>query len=275
MCSNLKKDDGESDIDCGGSACPPCYPGQRCVGDLDCLSRLCGAEDGLCMISLAPTATPSTSPTAAPTSMGDCSLHPRCVELGLGLIGVKSVKALTCCPSSDGETYLSCCDNTETPTVSPTTNAPSASPTPMTCLDDIKNGLETAVDCGGGACPPCWAGEKCGDGPRDCTSGRCVNATNSTLGGRIGVCDTFAPTRSPTASPSSGAVCSVHDRCMLTGQFRPEEHCCPAADNRTYFNCCDNTEAPTGSPSESPTREPTTSPTKACPRGTMLDQARV
>lgn len=40
---------------------------------------------------------------------------------------------------------------------------------PQTCTDDMKNGLETDVDCGGGMCPPCGVNDDCNTGT-DCTS---------------------------------------------------------------------------------------------------------
>ncbi|PCC71316.1 hypothetical protein SAMN02745121_00856 [Nannocystis exedens] len=36
----------ETDVDCGGPACPPCGPGQKCAGPWDCLDDLC--IDNLC-----------------------------------------------------------------------------------------------------------------------------------------------------------------------------------------------------------------------------------
>jgi hypothetical protein len=45
--------------------------------------------------------------------------------------------------------------------------------TAPTCVDHIKNGSETDVDCGGGMCPPCADGLKCGVAA-DCTSGVCT-----------------------------------------------------------------------------------------------------
>jgi len=39
-CYNAKKEDNETDIDCGG-VCPPCYAGKKCVNDSDCLSKIC------------------------------------------------------------------------------------------------------------------------------------------------------------------------------------------------------------------------------------------
>ena len=42
-----------------------------------------------------------------------------------------------------------------------------------TCADGVQNGLETDVDCGGDACPPCQLGRACNDGA-DCVSGTCT-----------------------------------------------------------------------------------------------------
>ncbi|MCS6799480.1 MAG: GldG family protein, partial [Myxococcota bacterium] len=42
-----------------------------------------------------------------------------------------------------------------------------------TCEDDVQNGAETDVDCGGGRCPPCEAGAGCAM-PEDCRSGLCM-----------------------------------------------------------------------------------------------------
>ncbi len=41
-----------------------------------------------------------------------------------------------------------------------------------TCSDGLKNGNETAVDCGGGTCPPCASGQACLINS-DCTSNVC------------------------------------------------------------------------------------------------------
>jgi formylglycine-generating enzyme required for sulfatase activity len=45
-----------------------------------------------------------------------------------------------------------------------------------TCTDSFKNGAETAVDCGGGKCPPCGVGKGCLVGP-DCETSVCVGGT--------------------------------------------------------------------------------------------------
>lgn len=43
----------------------------------------------------------------------------------------------------------------------------------VSCADGMKNGLETDVDCGGDACPPCALGKGCANGA-DCQTGTCV-----------------------------------------------------------------------------------------------------
>ena len=44
------------------------------------------------------------------------------------------------------------------------------------CSDGVRNGLETDVDCGGGACPPCTLGMLCA-AQGDCESGHCTAET--------------------------------------------------------------------------------------------------
>ena len=46
-CDDGVADGDETDVDCGGSACPSCTQGQACLSDPDCESANC--EDGLCM----------------------------------------------------------------------------------------------------------------------------------------------------------------------------------------------------------------------------------
>jgi alpha-tubulin suppressor-like RCC1 family protein len=72
---------------------------------------------------------------------------------------------------------------------------------PPACTDGIKNGAETAVDCGGGACPPCGTSQPCAVGS-DCGSGVC----------QAGVCQAAACTDgvkngSETAVDCGGGAC--------------------------------------------------------------------
>lgn len=48
---------------------------------------------------------------------------------------------------------------------------------PATCIDSIKNGKETGIDCGGSDCVPCRLGDDCGVNA-DCTSGNCKSIEN-------------------------------------------------------------------------------------------------
>jgi hypothetical protein len=45
------------------------------------------------------------------------------------------------------------------------------------CNDGVLNGTESDVDCGGGICPPCSAGERCRV-LGDCESNNCLPLLN-------------------------------------------------------------------------------------------------
>ena len=62
-CTNGNQDDGESDVDCGGS-CPGCDEGQTCADGDDCVTGVCVQES--CR-SPYPTPQPSPIPTHSPT----------------------------------------------------------------------------------------------------------------------------------------------------------------------------------------------------------------
>ena len=47
-CSNGYQDGDESGIDCGGTACPKCSNGGKCNGDSDCISTKCDVEEHIC-----------------------------------------------------------------------------------------------------------------------------------------------------------------------------------------------------------------------------------
>src|SRR5262245_41691896 len=46
-CGDGVKDDAETDVDCGGGACPTCADGLMCLTDADCTSGVCDAN-GVC-----------------------------------------------------------------------------------------------------------------------------------------------------------------------------------------------------------------------------------
>lgn len=58
----------------------------------------------------------------------------------------------------------------------PDQKIPDVTPPIPTCVDGIKNGSETDMDCGGAACPKCATGKKCAK-LTDCLTGLCSNGT--------------------------------------------------------------------------------------------------
>merc|ERR1719316_2149353 len=55
---------GETDVDCGGSSCPPCALGQTCAVDTDCFS---GGSCEATLCEYAPTSLPTPAPSPRPT----------------------------------------------------------------------------------------------------------------------------------------------------------------------------------------------------------------
>src|SRR5579872_3323684 len=51
-------------------------------------------------------------------------------------------------------------------------STPPPTPPAPTCMDGVKNGMETDVDCGGPVCGPCAAGKAC-TAATDCTTAVC------------------------------------------------------------------------------------------------------
>lgn len=133
----------ESDVDCGGADCMPCPAGDMCVAPTDCASGSC--EGGFCL-------TPECR---------NGSMDP--MEAGIDCGGPD-------CPGcDDGESCSMprdcasdrCEDGTCT-----------------SCNDDVLNGDETDVDCGG-SCGGCPGDSMCTTGT-DCASGECLPAGTCT-----------------------------------------------------------------------------------------------
>lgn len=76
------------------------------------------------------------------------------------------------------KTYLSqgatrgACATAPAPPSPPATPPVSPPPPGPSCRDGVRNGSETAIDCGGPNCPRCANGQACREG-RDCRSGIC------------------------------------------------------------------------------------------------------
>ena len=172
-----KKDNGESDIDCGGSTtdmASKCALGKTCVNNTDCLNGNCG-----------PGKTCST-PGAA-DGMQDFG------ESDIDCGGHSMDGAPLCADGSacaDGTDCLGGFCSAGKKCVTPTSN------------DGIQNGTETDIDCGGGAptnAPACPPGKKCVVGA-DCTVGGCnykgICPTAISCTGQYGG-DTCGPSAAP------------------------------------------------------------------------------
>lgn len=137
-CNNGEKDDGESDVDCGGN-CKACAAGKACNDGKDCQSKAC--EDNVCM--------EVNNACLNGEKDGDESD----VDCG-GSCPKKCAAGKACGQNSDCGSNICedkvCADS---------------------CHNDKKDGDETDVDCGG-SCNPCGINQKCEENS-DCTTKKC------------------------------------------------------------------------------------------------------
>jgi len=179
-CSDMLKNGSETDVDCGGGTCPDCALAKTCAGDSDCLSNHCV---GLTCVEC-------TSGSECPSSVctGNACAAASCTDLtkngtetdvdcGGTVCTTKCTLGKTCgidadCASAHcvGLVCVECTSGTECPSGVCTGNACAAA----TCSDLVKNGTETAIDCGGSCTKDCEVGQACATGP-DCESGICTS----------------------------------------------------------------------------------------------------
>lgn len=147
-CSDAAKNNGETDVDCGGGTCSPCAEDQGCAIDDDCATKSCVA--GKCVEAVAPTCEDGKKNGAEVD-----------VDCGGG-----------CGPCGDGKACVQGPD-----CASAVCKEHVCAPTPKpTCTDGVKNGAETDVDCGGPSCEKCGYEGAC-LGPSDCADGVCTDLT--------------------------------------------------------------------------------------------------
>ena len=145
-CTDRVKNGSETDVDCGGS-CANCTSGKACLKDDDCAS-------------------------------GGCS-GGRCLQVPLCTDGVKNGDETdvdcggSCAHCSDGKACLSSSDCASGECAAGLCAQASAAPVlaASSCTDDVKNGDESDVDCGG-RCPVCLDWKHCLSAV-DCASGGC------------------------------------------------------------------------------------------------------
>jgi alpha-tubulin suppressor-like RCC1 family protein len=148
-CTDGTRDDGETDVDCGG-ACPPCTDGDGCETGADCSSKSC--THGTCATATCTDGIPNGGETDV-----DCGGPGTCPRCAVG-------SACTSDTDCDGAGPGRC------------TNGKCVA----TCGDGLMNGEETDVDCGG-PCPGCAVGKACA-ASADCAGKAC-------LGNQCGVAD--------------------------------------------------------------------------------------
>ncbi len=144
LCQNGAKDNGETDIDCGGPNCAKCDDAKSCLGDSDCLSDVCDPTSKACLTASCTDGHKNDGETdidcGGTNACDRCDTNKDCAAAGDCKDGVCSGTPLKCVVS--------------------------------TCTDQVKNGTETDVDCGGSTCGACADGKVCGANG-DCLSGVC------------------------------------------------------------------------------------------------------
>jgi hypothetical protein len=184
-CSDGVKDDNETDVDCGGACATKCQPYRRCLAADDCTTQVCND-------------TPPPSGTGGTGGSGSSSGSGTGGNTGSGSTPTHHRPHLP--PATGGVGGGSSGQGTGGVGGSGGTGGGGSSPVELwcqeaTCLDGVKNGHETDVDCGG----PCddvqvWEPQResyrylkcevsrtCAT-PNDCLSGLCGSAVGDAGG---------------------------------------------------------------------------------------------
>ncbi|MBI4699582.1 MAG: hypothetical protein HY744_00200, partial [Deltaproteobacteria bacterium] len=193
-CLNGKRDGEESDIDCGGPSCPKCAIAGACQTGDDCASGYCSTKTHKCVETHCDDSTKNADETdvdCGGPSCPKCATDKGCLSGGDCVDGVCGSDPKICLPhtcsdsvKNGSETDVDCggscpagCANGQgcaqpVDCASGFCNATKHVCVATKCEDGLKNGLETDVDCGGGACPLCATGKACSKGA-DCASTFC------------------------------------------------------------------------------------------------------
>jgi hypothetical protein len=189
-CSDGVKDGTETGVDCGGGVCSPCGVGGACRVNTDCLpGDGCDVNTFTCDANLCNDGIQDGAETDV-----DCggNLCPQCT------VGQRCLLTADCKPGEGCDKTNKVCDANK-------------------CNDGIKDGSETAIDCGGGTCPTCPVGDACGTNS-DCTTNDCfqsfcvpvcVRATFGVTGGVVSQPIAAAGKYTVVAAGAQGAAGNV------------------------------------------------------------------
>jgi plastocyanin len=202
-CSDMAKNGGETDLDCGGPVCMPCADDKMCGANTDCMSQVCkgsfcatptcgdmaknGKETG---VDCGGGMCPPCAPGQGCANMSDCDSGvcagnpmkcqaPSCsdgvknggeLDVDCGMVCNKKCGFGQAC-TQDSDCLGGSCDM-------------GAMKCAASCADTVKNGAETDIDCGGGTCPACDVDKACSM-PADCLSTMCEQMVCS----QINECD--------------------------------------------------------------------------------------
>lgn len=136
-CSDKRKNGDETDIDCGGS-CDKCPAYSPCLVDQDCASDACHPIMLRCE-------SPSCIDQTRDDDESDVDCGGSCIACYIG----KHCFSDRDCSTGHCSAALG--------------NVCNGNP----CADNVADGDETDVDCGGSTCGPCHAGQRCAS-PYDC-----------------------------------------------------------------------------------------------------------
>jgi hypothetical protein len=142
-CRNLAQDFLETDADCGGGQCGACATGKKCKKNSDCAVGFCAG--GVCgqnhcadgVLDGDETGVDCGGSKCAKCGVGKGCLAPS--DCGSGFCNLKADIGIGTCVADH-------------------------------CADNVQNGDETGVDCGGSKCAKCKVGQFCGV-DKDCVSG--------------------------------------------------------------------------------------------------------